>query len=233
MSTFLALYYVPLYLQAALSLTPTQAGLRILPIAVATSIGSLLAGVVMRRTGRYYTYHTTSLVIFIIGAALLCTFNRQTPKWATYLYVIPMGYGYGSMLTVTLVAMISAVDHKYQAVITAASYAFRSTGSTIGITIAGAVYQNILTKELRSKYEGMEDSESVIKHIRDSLKYIDRLPVGWDREVVLDVYMDALRGAFIAGLGLAVLAGGMGLGMREHVLHGKLSRKDSRSGEED
>lgn len=78
----------------------------------------------------------------------------------------------------------------------------------------------------------MEGSEGVIKHIRDSLKYIDRLPKGWDREVVLDVYMDALRGAFLAGLGLAVLAGGMGLGMREHVLHGKLSRKDSRAGED-
>ncbi len=134
------------------------------------------------------------------------------------------------MLTITLVAMISAVDHKYQAVITAASYAFRSTGSTIGITIAGAVYQNILTEELRAKYGGMDRSEEIIKHIRDSLKYIDRLPVGWDREAVLDVYMDALRGAFIAGLGLAVLAGAMGLGMREHVLHGKLSRKDSANG---
>ena len=129
------------------------------------------------------------------------------------------------MLTVTLVAMISAVEHKYQAVITAASYAFRSTGSTIGITIAGAVYQNILTKELRQRYGGMEGGEEVIRHIRDSLRYIERLPKGWDREVVLDVYMDAFRGAFLAGLGLAVLAAAMGLGMREHVLHGRLSRK--------
>ena len=78
----------------------------------------------------------------------------------------------------------------------------------------------------------MEDSERVIKRVRDSLKYIDHLPRGWDREVVLDVYMDALRGAFVAGLVLAVLAGCMGLGMREHVLHGKLSRKASRSVEE-
>ena len=129
------------------------------------------------------------------------------------------------MLTITLVAMISAVEHQYQAVITAASYAFRSTGSTIGITIAGTVYQNILTKELRATYGDKPHSEEIIRHIRDSLKYLNHLPQGWDREVVLDMYMDALRGAFVAGLGLAVLAAIMGLGMKEHVLHGTLSRK--------
>jgi MFS family permease len=225
MSTFLALYYVPLYLQATLSLSSSQAGLRVIPIAVATSLGSLLSGLVMRRTGRYYLYLTFSLALFIVGAALLCTFTRNTPSWATFVYLTPMGYGYGSMLTVTLVAMISAVEHKYQAVITAASYAFRSTGSTIGITIAGAVYQNILTKELRSEYGGLPGSEDVIRRIRNSLKEIHHLPEGWSQEVVLDVYMDAMRGVFVAGLGLAVLAALMGLGMREHVLHGNLARK--------
>ena len=225
MSTFLALYYVPLYLQATLRMSASKAGFRVVPIAVATSIGSLLSGIIMRRTGHYYYYHAISLAVFLLGAGLLCTFNRNTPSWATFIYVLPMGYGYGSILTVTLVAMISAVDHKFHSVITAASYAFRSTGSTIGITIASAVYQNILTKELRGRYGNLPDAEGIIGHIRNSLKYIDHLPPGWDKEVVLDVYMDAIRGAFIAGLGLAVLAAAMGLGMKEHKLHGTLNRK--------
>ena len=225
MSMFLALYYIPLYLQSVLSLSSSAAGLRIIPVAAATSAGSLVSGIYMRRTGRYYYYQICCLVTLIVGAALLCTLTRNTPSWATYSYGVPLGWGYGSMLTITLVAMISAVEHRYQAVITAASYAFRSTGSTIGITIAGTVYQNILTGELREKYGGREGAEDVIRHIRDSLRYIDHLPEGWDREVVLDVYMHAFRGAFVAGLILTVLAGLMGLGMREHVLHGKLSRK--------
>jgi predicted MFS family arabinose efflux permease len=225
MSTFLALYYTPLYLQATLSVTATEAGQRIIPLAVFTSVGSLLSGIFMRKTGKYYAYLAVCMAVFVLGAALLCTFNRTTPSWATFLYPIPLGFGYGSMLTITLVAMISAADHEYQAVITAASYAFRSTGSTIGITIAGVVYQNILTQELLTKYGHLPGAGDVVRHIRDSLKYINHLPEGWDKEVVLDVYMDALRGAFLSGLGLAVLAAVFGLGMREHTLHGKLSRK--------
>ena len=185
----------------------------------------------MRATGRYYIVTVITMAIFVLGAALLCSFRRDTPEWATFVYSIPQGFGYGSMLTITLVAMISAVDHKYQAVITAASYAFRSTGSTIGITIASAVYQNVLMKELRDTYGGLPNSEKVIKRIRDSLKGINDLPKGWNRDTVLDVYMHAFRAAFVAGLALAALAAFSALLMNEHMLHKNLARKKSDVGQ--
>ncbi len=231
MSAFLALYYVPLYLQITLGQSSSQAGLRIIPFAVGTSIGSLGTGYIMRATGRYYVVTVITMAIFVIGAALLCSFQRDTPKWATFVYTIPQGFGYGSMLTITLVAMISAVDHKYQAVITAASYAFRSTGSTIGITVASTVYQNVLMKELRDTYGELPNSEKIIKRIRDSLKGIDDLPKGWSRDTVLDVYMHAFRAAFVTGLALAALAALSALLMKEHLLHKNLARKKSDAGQ--
>ena len=224
MSAFLAIYYVPLYLQIR-GLSATAAGLRIVPLAAATSIGSLSSGYLMRATGRYYLQMVGFLLIFVLGAALICTFQLDTPQWMTFVFPTPLGFAYGGMLTITLVGMISSVAHEHQAVITAASYAFRSTGSTIGITIAGAVFQNILTKELRAEYGDMPNSEGVIRHIRDSLEGVKHLPEGWDKDVVLGIYMDALRGSFISGLGLAVLAAVAGLGMKEHVLHKNLARK--------
>jgi MFS family permease len=225
MSSFLFLYYIPLYLESVLDLSPTAAGLRVIPIAVATSGGSLISGFFMKATGRYYRLVLASMVIYILGGVLLSTLQLNTPSWATFVYGIPLGWGYGAMLTITLVAMISAVEHKYQAVITAASYAFRSTGSTIGITLAGAVYQNILVRELRERYGGLEGSEDVIRRIRDSLDGVNHLPEGWSVKVVQGIYMDALRGAFLTGLGLTVLAALAAVVMREHTLHGNLARK--------
>lgn len=225
MASFLFLYYIPLYLESTLSLTPTAAGLRVIPIAVSISAGSLITGIVMKATGRYYYLLLGTLAIYILGGALLSTLSRTTPAWATFVYGLPLGWGYGGMLTVTLVAMISAVEHKHQAVITAASYAFRSTGSTIGITVAGAVYQNILVRGLQDRYGGMPDSAEVIGRIRNSLDGVNHLPPGWSVEVVKDVYMDALRGAFLTGLGLTVLAALSGALMREHTLHGNMARK--------
>lgn len=235
MSAFLALYFVPLYLQAILSYSSSDAGLRVLPFAIAVSAGSLVTGYVMRATGKYYWLTVGTLLIYLVGSALLCTFNRDTPSWASFVYTTPLGWGYGGMLTVTLVAMISAAAQEYQAVVTAASYAFRSTGSTIGITVASAVFQNILTGELRDHYGDLPGSENTIKRLRNSLDGLKdgyELPKGWSRDVVLDCYMHGLRGAFISGLGLAILAGVAALGMKEHRLHSKLDRKDSNATEQ-
>lgn len=231
MSSFLSLYFIPLYLQAILSYTASASGLRIIPFAAATSLGSLVSGYIMRRTGRYYILTCATMAIYLLGAALLTTFTPTTPGYATFLYTAPLGWGYGGMLTITLVAMISAAEHENQAVITAASYAFRSTGSTIGITVASAVFQGILTSGLQKTYGSLPGAEDEIKKIRNNLDTLkpgrDNLPRGWDREVVRGIYMDGLRGAFLVGLGFAVLAVVCGLGMREHVLHRRLSRRGS------
>jgi len=220
MSIFLALYYIPLYLQI-LGNSALSAGLRLIPSAAAMSAGSLCSGLTMRATGRYYILSVASLSLLVFGSATYVTFDLDTPGWTTFVYPIPSGFGYGAMLTITLVAMLSAVEHKDQAVITSASYAFRSTGSTIGITIAGAVFQNILTMDLRRKFS----DEDAIKRIRNSLDAINHLPEGWRKQDVLESYMLAVRGAFVAGLGLAVLAMMTSLLMREHVLHKNLARK--------
>lgn len=230
MSSFLSLYFIPLFLQSILGYSSSEAGLRVVPFAIATSAGSLGCGFIMRTTGRYYFMTIVVMLVYITGAASLCAFNRNTPSWATYVATTPLGFGYGGMLTVTLVAMISAAAHEHQAVITAASYAFRSTGSTIGITIASAVFQNLLTSKLRQRYgnlPGAEDEITKIRNSLDGLKLGARLPEGWSRDFVLDSYMAALRGAFICGLVLAILAAVAGLGMKEHVLYKKLNRKDS------
>lgn len=229
MSAFLALYFVPLYLQSILGYSSSAAGLRVVPFAIATSAGSLVSGYIMRASGRYYTLSIATLGIYILGAVLLTTFNRSTPAWTTFAYVTPLGWGYGGMLTITLVAMISAADHAHQAVITAASYAFRSTGSTIGVTVASAVFQNALTSALRAHYAALPAAEREIARLRNSLDALRpgyRFPPGWDRDVVLDCYMHALRGAFLSGLVLALLAAVAGLGVREHKLHMSLDRKE-------
>ena len=121
--------------------------------------------------------------------------------------------------------MISAISHEKQAVITAASYAFRSTGSTIGITLASAAFQNVLTHKLQAEYGDRPNSERVIDHIKNSLDGVKNLPEGWNRGVIFSFYMAAFRAAFLCGLGLAVLATIASLFMKEHTLHTKLSRR--------
>ncbi|TKA61554.1 hypothetical protein B0A49_11826 [Cryomyces minteri] len=206
MAVFGLLYYGPIYFQVR-GLSATAAGVRLIPQSLGASVGSLGSGLIMRATGRYYLLNLGIETALVAAFALVAaTFNLTTPAWPPFIYFFLGGVGYGGILTVTLLALISAVEHRHQAVITSASYAFRSTGSTIGITVASAVFQNILKAELWSQFGDQPEASHVIDRIRDSIDEVKHLPPGW-RDGVLETYMDALRGVWLTLFGLALLGG--------------------------
>lgn len=178
----------------------------------------------MRWTGKYYVLNVCIQTVFTTAYALISSFTLTTPAWEPVLAFLMAGIGYSGMLTTTLLAFISAVDHKDQAVVTSASYAFRSTGSAIGITIASAVFQNILKIRLWAEFGNREGAADVIGRLRDSLDEIKTLPVEWRGEV-REVYMEALRGVFLTTLGISITGGLVSLAMKENVLHKTLQRK--------
>lgn len=223
MCVYALLFYGPIYFQVK-GLSPTQAGARLIPQSIGTAIGSVSSGLIMRWTGKYYILNICIQILFTTAYALISSFTLTTPTWEPELAFFLSGLGFSGMLTTTLLALISAVDHKEQAVITSASYAFRSTGSAIGITIASAVFQNILKLRLWAELGDREGAADVIGRLRDSLDEIKTLPVEWRGEV-RGVYMEALRGVFLTTLGIAVVGGLVSLAMREHVLHKTLERK--------
>lgn len=223
MTTLALLFYGPLYFQVK-GLSATQAGARMIPQSVGIAIGSVTVGLIMRWTGRYYILSVCVVSIFVAANVITSTFTLTTSPWEAIIAVFLVGIGYAGMLTTTLLALISAVDHKDQAVITSASYVFRSTGSAIGITIASAVFQNILKMRLWARLGNQEGAAELIKRVRDSLDEIEKLPIDL-RAVVRDVYMDALRGVFLTLLGISVLGALVILAMREHILHRNLERK--------
>lgn len=223
MAVFGLLYYVPIYFQVQ-GYTLTAAGIRLVPEAVGTALGSLGSGMIMRITGRYMVLNYLVMALMVACSALFCTLELNAPSWLTMLGLFGLGLSYGAMLTITLVALISAVDHHYHSVVTSASYAFRSTGSTIGITIASAVFQNVLKKGLWARFGDREDAGERIPRIRDSLDEIWRLPFDW-RQGVLDTYMLSLRAIFFTLLGVTVLAALASVLMRQHTLYSNLARR--------
>lgn len=178
----------------------------------------------MNRSGKYYKLGLFHASLFVLGIGLLLTLQLSAPTWPPFIMLFCVGSGFGGILTVTLLAAISAVDHEHQAVITSATYAFRSTGSTIGVTIASAAFQNILKDQLWGRFGGQQGAADVIRRIRDNFDEWKRLPVGWE-DGVRDGYISALHGVFTLALGIAVLALVCAAFMKQHVLHSTLNRK--------
>ncbi|KAK4168988.1 major facilitator superfamily domain-containing protein [Cladorrhinum sp. PSN259] len=223
MVMMMTMFYVPLYLQV-LGYSPTDAGLRILASSLGVSFSSIGSGYVMKKTGKYVGLGIFVLSVFTFAIALNTSLDQNSPTWLLYVSMFLHGSGYGAMLTVTMVACIAAVDHSQQAVITSATYAFRSVGSTLGITIASTVYQNILKVRLWERFGDLPGAAEEIERIRDDLGELTRLPDGW-YEGVIQSFMDAFRGVWLTALALTIVALISVSFMRQHTLHSNLARQ--------
>lgn len=220
----MTMFYVPLYLQV-LGHTPTQSAFRILASSLGVSFSSVGVGYIMRKTGRYVGLGIFVLSVYTLAIALNATLDQYSPPWLLYVSMTLHGAGYGAMLTVTLLACIAAVEHSQQAVITSATYAFRSVGTTLGITVASAVYQNILRTRLWERFGDLPGAAEEIKRIRDDLGELGRLPEGW-YEGVIQSFMDAFRGVWLTALALTVAALISVSLMKQHKLHSNLTRQE-------
>lgn len=203
----------------------TKAGASLIPFSITTAAGSFLAGWITRRTGRYGKLNIATLLLMLLSVILIAMSSLTTLVWTTILSLSTTGLAIGGMLVVTLLALVGAVEHKDQAVVTSLSYGFRSTGSVIGVAIASAVFQNVLEGQLWERLGGEDHAAEMIGRIRDSLDEVNLLPLQ-DQIIVRESYMGALQAVFLTLAGLAGMALISGLLIREQKLHETLDRAD-------
>ncbi|MCJ1248148.1 hypothetical protein MMC30_005363 [Trapelia coarctata] len=224
MIVYALIFYIPIYFRAR-GLSTTNAGAALIPFSFTTAAGSLIVGIITTRTGKYKYLNMAILFFMLLATVLTCTLTLYTPQSLPLLYIGLAGLAFGGMLTVTLLALISAVEHRDQAVVTSLSYAFRSTGSVIGVAFASTIFQNILRTNLWSRLGDRKNASEIIRRIRDSLDEVNRLPLG-DQPLVRRSYMGALAAVFLATVGLAVVGCVSGLLIKELKLHTSLDRED-------
>ncbi|WZH40738.1 LOW QUALITY PROTEIN: major facilitator superfamily domain-containing protein [Fusarium acuminatum] len=224
MTLFMATLYVPIFFQVN-GLSTSASGLRLLPQSIGTSVSSLTCGFIVKRTGKYRTLGLVVIASSALGFIGLSTMTVETSTILILIYILLVGVGYGGMLSISVIATVAAVSPDEQAVATSAIYAFQSTGSTVGVTVASVVYQNLLQHGLHQRFDTERGSAEVIERILKSLDELKHLPEGWVKGVY-EAYAVAVRGVFLSGLGLAVL-GLVATGvLKEHRLHNTLSRAD-------
>jgi MFS family permease len=222
MSAFGVFFYIPLYIQL-LGHTTTQAGLRFLPNSAGTAAAALAAGIIMRSTGAYYRLSIVIHVFTVLGCGLLIRLSLTTPNWYPFVILAITGVGFGGMLVINLTAIISSVPREEQALATSASFVFRSAGSTLGVTFASVVFQNVLKQQLWNRLGGLPNAASIVAGIRGSFQDLSKADPSIKQDV-MNSYMAALIAVFGATFGMSCLAAIAGLFMKENKLHTTMSR---------
>ncbi len=205
--SFGTLYHYPLFFQAVKLETPSLAGLHLIPNSIALSIGSVLAGIVMKRSGRYYRYNLINSMLITVSIVAFTTYTYTTPEWFSYISIIPHGFGTAGVLTCTLIALINSVPRADVAVATSMSYMARNTGQILGVSGGGTLFQALLKRQLRQRITG-KDADKIISEIRHKSSIVPELPKHL-QEAAVASYSYALRWVFI---GIAVVSVGTVIG---------------------
>lgn len=166
-----------------------------------------------------------TLLLMVLTTLLIAISAFGLPVWAMICALSGVGLSIGGMLTVTLIALIAAVDDEQQSLVTSLSYSFRSTESVFGIALASAVFQNVLSFQSRRNLWDKDNAPALIDRVRNSLETINALPTE-QRQLVMDGYMQALQATFLMVFGLAVLGLVCGLFIKQHKLHTRIDRLD-------
>lgn len=131
--------YLPVFLQIVKGLSPTESGLRMVPLMAGTLVTSILAGQIVSRTGKYKLFPIIGTTIVTISLLLISRMTAETSTLAASLYMALLGLGLGFVMQVLIIAVQNAVDYRELGVATSNAILFRFIGGSLGTALLGAV----------------------------------------------------------------------------------------------
>lgn len=131
--------YLGQYYQVARGATPTEAGLLTLPMIAGNLIGSIGAGQLVTKYGKWKRYLVAGSLFLIAGLGLAGTIDHLTELWLVGIYTFVFGLGLGLMLQNLVLAVQNTVAVKDIGSASASVAFFRSMGGAAGVAVLGAV----------------------------------------------------------------------------------------------
>lgn len=197
----IVIYYIPIFFQAILSISPINSGLRTIALILSLVVASILAGQVTHRTGYYVPQMLIGSVLMSVGAGLLTTWgekgvNLTRGMWIGYQVVYGLGLGMGMQQTnIAIQTVMQRPD-------VSIGVSLVSFSQTLGGSVFIAVAQNIFADRFRRGLEGIEgvDVEALVHvgatELRSKVRN-DVLPE------VLEVYARALGKTFVVATAIS------------------------------
>jgi len=206
---FGALTFLPIFFQDVKGLSPTVAGLRLLPLMGGLLLASIGAGQLVTRWGRYKVFPVTGTFLMIVGLALMSRIGALTSAWTIAGYLFVFGVGLGLVMQILVVAVQNAVPYEQLGTATSGVTFFRMIGGSFGTAVFGAVFANLLATNVIHALH----LHTVPATLRSSLNAADpaslhRLPPVIHAGVVAGM-VHTIQTVFLIGVPLAALAFGL------------------------
>lgn len=156
-STFLAsiltmwrIYFLPVYLQAVLLVSPARAGVLVLPTMIIGMVAAVVAGGVLSHFGRYKPIHIFGFTVATLASGLYINFDGDSSVAEVVLYQVVAAIGGGCLLT-TMLPSVQASHPPADTVASTSAWTFmRAFGNVWGLTIPAAIFNSQFESQINT-----------------------------------------------------------------------------------
>ena len=206
MMLFGSMIYLPLFVQAVIGTTATQAGEVLTPYILAWVAAAVIGGQLMLRLG-YRPIVIAGMLLMLAGSFLLARVDVNTTRLYLTFAVIPLGMGGGLTLASLMIGAQHSVPRARLGVVTSTVQFARSIGAALGVGVMGAVMSWRLSRELARG--GGELANLAARHsdIGALVRQTTRAALSPASAAFLQrALATSLRAAFLVGLGAVAVA---------------------------
>jgi EmrB/QacA subfamily drug resistance transporter len=211
MGVFGAVSYLPLYLQGVTGLTASRAGMVLLFLSVAWTVGSLIAGQTLNRIG-YRASAAAGMILLMVGYSLFVAFKSDLSVFWVAISGTLIGTGMGMANLTTLVAVQNSVSHQRIGVATSTVMLFRTFGGAFAVSVMGTVLLHQMQRGL-NQLSGSSLSTALLDKLAHPQNLLEpatraQIPSALLPRLIA-ILGDAIWYAFLSGFALMVIGVGV------------------------
>ncbi|KAF9884866.1 hypothetical protein FE257_000933 [Aspergillus nanangensis] len=194
-----------------------EASLAYLPMAIGTSIGGIVSGLVIKRTGRTKPMILISLLVTLAGlTALLLAWRSSSSPWKR-VYLIPLGAAPGLIFPCLFASMTSLCPEDALSICIGIFYLSQQLGFIVGPAAGTALVQGFFSKSLWRELGDVAHKKLIIQRVLNDISFAATLPPSL-QTVVKSCYLRSFQSAPIFAIVMTALTLPILLLMRDNGL---------------
>lgn len=189
---------LPLYLQIAKGMSPTAAGLAMLPFTVGILIMATVSARIIHATGHYKMFPVVGITLLVIASLYLSTLTAASPLWHLGAGALAFGLGLGGIMQPNMLAVQNAVEPRDMGTGSASVMFFRQIGGSLGTAVFLSIMFATVAGNIATEFEKVAPTAQFQATVADPAVLADPL-----NAAVIDVISSgSLDGAEDAGISL-------------------------------
>ena len=207
MAMFGAVSFIPLYLQAVVGTSATQAGFVLTPFVLAWVSCSVLSARLVLRVG-YRGVVMVGMACLTFSFLLLSEWDQSLTRLTAVRDVVFAGVGMGMVMVPMLIAVQNAVPKRDLGIATSTVQFFRTIGGAVGVAVMGAAMAHRLQGELGAVLAASGSAPGLAAQVQELVSHPDLIVNPATRETLAPAVLahvrlalaNALHAVFVVGL---------------------------------